>query len=656
MVKKNILLFIALLFSSLSFAQIDKTASQMAIDFYRDGEIALLDKKFKQARRLFQKSLKSNPKFTPAHRGLGLCLEQDYKFEEALFHYEQIIKEDSLFSRALYYEMGEISYKLGKAEKALTYFEKYESLQAVDFERFGFNGKSELSIEKDFLRKLPGNIKACQISLDSAKFVNITTIVNLGPNINTKAIEYFPFLSNNQHLIFFNRRKDVDDDEDLFYSKYIEGAWEKGTAVRKFNSSKNEGMASLVRNGQKMYFTACGREGVLGTCDIWEAEIDGYSIESVSALSGFANSEKWESEATVSCDGTTLFFASTRAGGFGGTDLWYSQKQATGLWARPKNMGPKINTPLDEESPFITNDGKTLYFASTGHLGIGEQDIFVSWFDERTEEWSIPINIGPPVNSPFRELGFFLSADGKTGYFASDRPGGYGGMDIYKFELNETLFGDPITFVEGYVRDSVSSKPLIATVKINGRKDIKTEKDGRFFLCVGADEILDISIKHKDYLPLHSQFPIPEWDNRQFYAVDLLLQKEGIIERPIPIPIDTIPPSEIGKNEVTYTQTVYFQFDQSQLNPNELNKLADFVDGMKKKDIQKIEIIGYADDIGNDLYNFELSEDRAKTIALFLINNDLIVDQIYMEGRGEIKDSSPKIKNRRVDLKVMVLE
>ena len=630
----------------------------MAVDYYQEGEAALLNNNIKQAKRHFEKSLQMNPNIVSAYRGLGICYEIEYRYEEALDAYEKILQSDSLFSRILYYQMGEICYKLGRANQALEYFHQYEKLQNTAFSEFGFNGEKELEFEPEYLRKLPANIKACQISLDSAKFVNITTVLNLGPEINTKAIEYFPFLSNDQRLIFFNRRKNAFSDEDLYYSRLIEDNWTPGSPVQNLNTTGNEGMPSLVRDGRKMYFTACGRQGVLGTCDIWEAEVKGHYIESVDKLSGFANSDKWESEAAVSCDGRTLYFASTRDGGYGGTDLWYSIKQGTGLWSRPINMGPKINTPYDEESPFITNDGKTLYFASTGHPGLGEQDIFVSWYDGKSEEWSVPINIGPPVNSPFRELGFFLSADGRTGYFASDRPGGFGEMDIYKFELNETLFSDPITFVEGFVRDSVSSEPIATTVNIKGRKPIQTKEDGRFFLCVGADELLDFEVSQKDYLPLKAQFAIPEWDNRQFYVVDLLLQPISFFLDPEPVP-DPDPdpePEPTGRREVTYTWTIYFQFDQSQLNPNEMNKVVDFIEDVKNKNIQKVDIIGYADDIGDEFYNLTLSEERAKTVAMILIDNEMIVDKIYLEGKGEIKDGALKIKNRRVDLKVVVWE
>ncbi len=658
MLKKNTFIILALFFPFLGFGQTEKTSEEMAIEHYKAGEDYLLANDLKQAKRLFKKSIELNPSLAAAYRGLGVCHELDYEYPEAMKAYEHILEIDSMFSRVLYYQLAEIYYKSDSTQKALDYFHKFETLQEKDFYEFGLNGPRELEYELEYLRKLPGNIKACQISLDSAKFVNITTVHNLGPAINSAQIEYFPFLSNDQRLMFFNRRKNDISDEDLFFSRFIDGEWLNGAPVRSLNTSANEGMPSLVRDGRKMYFTACGRQGVQGTCDIWEAKIQGYQIESIDKLDGFANSNKWDSEAAVSCDGSTLFFASNREGGEGGTDLWYSIKQGTGLWSRPINLGPKINTPYDEESPFITNDGKTLYFASTGHPGLGEQDLFVSWYDQKNKEWSVPINLGPPVNSPFRELGFFLSADGKTGYFASNRPGGFGKMDIYKFELNETLFADPITFVEGFVRDSITSEPMATTVYINGREPVQTGKDGRFFLCVGADEILDLKVRHKGYLPLNSQYIIPEWDNKQFYVIELLLQNIDAIlfpeEYPEEIPEEVPVPK--GNKEVTYTWTTYFEFDKAQLTPNEMNKLVDFIEDIKNKNIRKVDIIGYADDIGDDVYNLNLSEERAKTVAIMLIEHNMIVDKIYLEGKGEIKNGAPKIKNRRVDLKVLVEE
>ncbi|MBK8653061.1 MAG: PD40 domain-containing protein [Haliscomenobacter sp.] len=246
------------------------------------------------------------------------------------------------------------------------------------------------------------------------------------------------------------------------------------------NSAFNEGMSTLVRNGRHMYFTACNRPEVRGPCDIWEADLEKEEIKRVAALEGNPNTDQWESQAAISCDGSTLFFASNRPEGQGGTDIWTSNKLPGGEWSNPVNLGPQINTPLDEEAPFISNDGTALYFSSTGHLGIGDQDIFVSFKDQHGN-WTTPMNLGPKINTPHRELGFYLSADGKTGYFASDRPGG-GGMDIYRVELYEELYSQPITYTEFQVRNSRTGEPIATRVAFgDDRQPLHTDSSGRFF-------------------------------------------------------------------------------------------------------------------------------------------------------------------------------
>ncbi|MDZ4680551.1 MAG: OmpA family protein [Saprospiraceae bacterium] len=632
-------------------------SNDAAAKAYRDGELALLEKKYKRALQFFEEAIVLQPEFAIARRAAGLCCEQLNEYDKALRYYEGILRVNPTFSRVLYYQTAELHYKTGDYRKALGYFREYERLRSDAFEVFGLNGEQEVKLEPELDKKLMSNIRACEVSLDSLKFVNLTDVNALGSAINTAADEYFPFLTNDQALIYFNRRKNERSDENLFFSRLENNQWATGKQVGGFNTPRNEGMCTFVRDGRRMYFTACNREGGLGPCDIWEAAVDGVEMTNLQPLQGKANSERWESQAAISCDGTKLFFASNRPGGIGGTDLWYCLKQADGTWGEATNLGSQINTELDEEAPFITNDGKTLYFSSTGHLGLGEQDIFMSWIDERSGNWSPPINIGPPVNSPFRELGFFLSADGVNGLFASNRPGAKGGMDIYAFKLSEQLYSDPITFVEGFVKDSVLDVTMQATVEIAGRAPITTEKDGRFFLCIGAQETVDIRVGKKYYKPYQNQFLIPEWDNRNFYTIEVLLQPTSAPPQAAPVAANEEPElTSKGKTLREYHHIVYFDFDKSAIEADEILKIDKFLSPLRDKTIQKAEIVGFADDIGADVYNLRLSEERAKNIALLLTSNGFIVDRIYMEGKGEVQNTEEKSKNRRVEVKIFTWE
>lgn len=637
-----------------AWAQLEPTPGSVAADYFRQGESAMLNRQYKQAIRHFERALNQQPSLTIAEKMIGHCYDLLKDYPRAAEQFVRVLARDSLFSRALYYQLAEIYYKMGRGEVALHYFQSFERLQARPPADFGLRGIDEQAEELVYLDRLPGNIRACELTIDSVKFINITEIENLGGSVNTKSDDYFPCLTNNQDRLYFTR-KDREGDEDLFTSERYEGSrWGASEKVRSFNTSQPEGMITLVRDGRQVFFTSCLRDGVGGPCDIWEALNTGPEIRNMRSLGAPINDLSWESQAAISCDGSTIFFASNREGGVGGSDIWTSSRQANGLWSTPVNLGISVNTPADEEAPFISNDGQTLYFSSTGHLGLGEQDIFMSWWDQRMQRWSVPINLGPPVNGPHRELGFFLSADGKTGYFASDRPGGFGGMDIYHFALSDKLYGEPITFVEGFVKDSVLLTPIPGVpVHINGRNPLKADEQGRFFICAGADETLDFSATQDTYHPYHHQFLIPRWDNRQFYTIELLMRPTLSFITDLNEPTQTPPPAP-KRAESVLTHAVYFDFDSDDLLAREIQGLEKLIDSLRNTTIMHVEIIGYADDIGADNYNLSLSEERAKVVAIFLLERNILINQVHIEGRGPVREEGPKAKNRRVDIRVTV--
>ena len=620
---------------------------------HHEGEQALLMKQYNEALRLFKRVLKKYPDFPPALRSAGACHELMGDFENASRYYEAAIEANPNFSRAMYFEIGNIHYKSGRYDLALQCFEKFDSLLQQDPQQFTYNGFEERKVEQQYFSKLDASRRACHIALDSIQFWNISEVVNLGGGINTKSDEYFPFLTNDGLTLFYTSRKDEFGDENLFVSSLEGKAWDAGSKVSGFNTRENEGMTTLVRDGRKLFFTACERESVLGTCDIWQATLSGKDVKDMEPLRGNANSDAWESQASISCDGSVLYFSSNRKGGFGGADLWKCTRQANGNWSEPVNLGHHINTSGDEEAPFITNDGKTLYFSSTGLIGLGEQDIFMSHLTG-DNFWSLPVNLGMPVNSSYRELGFFLSADGKTGYFASDRAGGAGGMDIYHFKLPDVLHSDPVTYVEGLVKDSITQLPVQATVIIRDRQTLMTDEEGRFFLCVNAGDSLDIKILHKDYHPYRRRFHVPEWDNATFFTLDILL--DPLFKLPVYAEILKANPtmvslkSPFGKD---LKHNVLFDFDKSDLKIEAIKELESFLEEVfKDQKVQGVEVIGYADQLGDDAYNFLLSEKRAKEVGIFLKEKGIHVDKVYIEGKGELDNDLPDWKKRRVEVVV----
>lgn len=648
-------------FISLSAAaQQQNDLTTLANQLYKDGEVAVLQHQYRKALKLFEKAYRMKPDLLAAHRGAGDCLVLLADYHTGLEKYLDVVQKDSLFSRIIYFEIGETFYKIGDYNNAVQYLEKFGYLQGKKLEEFGYFGQAETDQEVKYLLQLNSILRTCHIAMDSIKFQNISEVINLGEHINTKADEYFPFVTNSQDLMFFTRRLQGKD-ENLYYTfENKKHGWDIASAVGpKMNTIGNEGMSTFVRDGKQMYFTACNREEVYGTCDIWEAYLyddEAIKFRDFQSVEGKANSNGWESQASISCDGRYLFFASNREGGYGGTDIWRSKRQDDGTWGKPLNLGPVVNTDKDEESPFITDDGQTLYFSSTGHLGLGEQDIFMSRHDEYGH-WSTPVNLGPPVNSSYRELGFFLSADGGTGYFASNREEGFGGMDIYKFELSEQLHSEPITYVEGFVIDSVLNTPIQTTINIEGRPPIETDEDGRFFVCATGDEFLDITVEEKGFKPYNRNFRIMKWDNKDYFTIELSLSPTISF---LFMPEEEEPDSAIirkkKKKALKYSHTVFFDFDKKDLKPEQVSDLDDFILPLQDKNIRKVEIVGFSDDIGTNIYNLRLSEKRAKNIALYLMENEILIDQISIEAKGSVKDNKPKSHNRKVEIIIHTLE
>ncbi len=623
------------------------------VKIHHEGEKALLQLKYKDALSSFKKVLKKFPEFAPAMRSAGACYELMGEFEEASKFYLKALDGNPRFSRALYYEAGKMFYQTGKYKQALGYFQQFDSLRNIEPAYFAYNGLEEQKIEESYYEKLPGSIRACTVALDSMTFWNIPGVTNLGSAINSGADEYFPFLTNDGNTIYYTTRKNEKSDENLYFSSRPKGDWRSGEPVDGFNSRENEGMISMVRDGRRMFFTACQRQAVLGPCDIWEARLEGHRVYDEKPVTGYANSGGWESQASISCDGGTLYFASNREGGFGGTDIWLSRRMDDGRWSEPENLGPNVNTSGDEEAPFISNDEKVLYFSSTGHLGLGEQDIFMTRMKE-DGTWDYAVNLGMPVNSSYRELGIYLTADGKTGYFSSNRAGGQGGMDIYQFELPEQLSSEPITYVEGYVRDSITQLPVKTVVRFDNRPAVETDENGRFFLCVKAFDTLRMDIRAEDYHPYRNQFAIPKWDNRAYYNLNLLL--DPLFRLPVyqgELSNARAVPALNTSQTLEMRHAILFDFDGAEMKPTDVDKLDSFLeDAFSGKSVQNVEIIGYADDIGTDVYNLALSEKRAKTVGVHLKNKGVRVDKIYIEGKGEAQNNRPKWQNRRVEVVV----
>ncbi len=619
----------------------------------QQAEAALLAKDYQRALKFFDRALKLRPEYSAARRGKGACLELLGRYPEAAVLYEAILSDYPDFSKSLYFDLARVHHRLGNYARALELLEQFEAFGQAGAAVFSDRSPREQAYLKECYEQLPEQKRKVQIAIDMAAFRQVRQVHNLGPGVNTAADEYFPWLMPDGQTLFYTARLDEAHDEDIFVARRSAGGWSRGQPLGgEVHSPLNEGMTSFLRNGRRVYFTACQRPEVLGPCDLWQAELHGTRLTDLGPVLGYVNSASWESQAAVSCDGGTLYFASTREGGYGGSDLYVCHRLPDGRWGKPQNLGPLINTEGDEEAPYLTPDGKVLYFSSDGHPGLGEQDLFMSRLG-KDGRWSKPVNLGEPVNSGARELGIFITADGLQAFFASDRAGGYGGMDIYHFRLPQALLADPVTFVEGQVLDSVLKVPVQCMVQVAGRPPVEAGPDGKFFLCAPADSYVQLTVELDDYFRYRRTYYIPAWDNSRFFPLEILLEPRFRLPKVAPtLPVtthDERAAEPLGESR----HTLLFGFDEATLTADELIRLDEFLsnilDGRK---IVRIEIVGYTDDAGDAAYNLQLSERRARAVAVYLKRRGLRIDEVHLEGKGATRNNRPRWANRKVDVVV----
>ncbi len=535
---------------------------------------------------------------------------------------------------------------------ANTYLSIENYKKAAEFYKKYYNTKNA---DKKFKEKANIEYHKC-LFIDSALTHPVPfNPKNLGDSVNSQYSEYLPSLSADEQTIVITRKlpkakktkSSLRYQEDFYISRKINGVWTKAKPIStNINTDNSEGAQSLTADGNTLYFASCNRPKGFGSCDIYVSKYKDGDWTFPKNLGRKINTKYWESQPSISADGNTLFFVSNRPGGFGKADIYVSHKDKKGNWSKPKNLGNKINTKKSEQSPFIHQDGKTLYFCSNGLMGLGKNDLFFSKYNDSTG-WQKPINLGYPINTKENDMSLVVNANGTRAYYASKRKGGKGKNDIYYFNLYKEARPEKITYLKGYVYDKKTKKRLKSEFNI---VDLKTsdivynsftdEKTGKFLICLLADnKNYAINVSKKGYM---------------FYSKNFTINhKDSIKPKTLNIPLQAI---NVG--EITVLHNIFFDTDKYDLKDEslaELNKLVDFL--MNNPDVN-IEISGHTDNVGTSEHNIELSNNRAKAVYDFLIENNINPIRISYKGYGETKpidtNSTKKgrAKNRRTEFKI----
>jgi outer membrane protein OmpA-like peptidoglycan-associated protein len=601
---------------------------------YEQANHSISEKLYAKAISELNQAVSYDPKFLAAYQQLGDLYRKSGKYSNALDNYRKLLSIDSEFHPLTYFGIAESELNTGDYTHALEHFNKYLT----------YPGLNSASIDK--INKL---IKDCEFSLEALKLPVPFKPINMGPAFNTKEDEYLPVITADEEMILFTRQQNRN--EDFYKSVKRNGEWSVAEFLSKEINTPNfnEGAQNISPDGNYLFFTGCNRPDGLGRCDIYISKKEGNDWSQPFNIGGPVNTAGWESQPSISADGRTLYFVSTRQGGYGGYDIWSSELNTDGTWSNPVNLGKEVNTPYDEQSPFIHPDNESLYFSSNGWPGMGNKDMFLSrkaYVNEKQTGWQKPENLGFPINTFAEECGLSISNNGKLAFFSSNQKEGYGKLDIYSFELPEKLKPNAVTYVKGKIFDNLSKEALNAQIQITNltnRQIIYDEvadlESGEFLAALPAGKSYGLTVSKEGYLFYSQNFtPIGNMENKPF-NLDVYLQK-----------------IEVGK--MVILNNVFFETNQYNLLPESMTELQQLILFLRENPTISIEIGGHTDKIGEDQSNLILSTNRAKIVYEYLIKNKIPLTKLSFKGYGEgqpISDNDTeqgRKNNRRTEFKI----
>lgn len=608
-------------------ANAQNSANKKAQDSFDDAQQYIRQNIFDEAIKQLETAVKADPKFQQAYIQLGDIYKRLKNYSIAKEKYQKAISSATITEARIYYVLAECELLSGDYLSAKNNFLIFKGKYAGD--------------NKELISKTDKYILDCNFAIQAIKNPVKYEPINMGFYINSEHRDYFPALTADNQTIIFSRV--LNGNEDFYTSSKKDNEWQKAVPLsNQINTPNyNEGAQSISPDGKYLFFTGCNRPDGLGRCDIYVSRKEGKEWGKAKNLGNIINSDFWEAQPAITPDGNTLYFVSNRPGGIGGYDIWKSTLTDEGSWAEPVNLGPQINTPYDESTPFMHADGKTLYFSSDGWPGLGNKDIFISKLND-TRQFSEPVNLGFPINTFNDETGFIVTADGTEGLFSSDiKNAGFGNFDIYRFKIPAQIKPLPITYVKGIVKDKktkeiLSANVLVVDLKTNNQvfNDYTSAETGDFLAVMPMGSEYLFHAQASGYMFNSQHFEFKEASYSKPYEVEILLDK-----------------MEVGKS--VNLQNIFFDTNSYLLSTLSVTELDLLIELLNETESLKIEIEGHTDNIGDAKLNQKLSENRAKAVYSYLINHGIEAKRLSYKGYGATKPNATneteegKQQNRR---------
>ena len=503
-------------------------------------------------------------------------------------------------------------------------------------------------------------------------------INNLGSQVNSEFHDYTPLItSDGSTMVFTSRRKgstgnlkapDKGYFEDIYITHQSKEGWTKPEKISpNINFEYHDAAAAISPDGRTLFIYYEDGGG-----DIYSSRYVSGEWTSPEPLNQHINTGYWETAVSITADGQTLYFTSDRPGGYGGLDIYMSNLAENGEWGRPVNLGEHINTPGHEDSPFIHPDGKSLYFSSDGHVGLGGYDIFRS--DLGQDGWKRPVNIGFPINTADDDSHFVISSDRKTAYYTSIKEEGVGLADIYKISIHEKTDEAPVkkarpqkkekkkeeslvglqkdlgivTLLKGKVLDAKTAMPLGAKITLvhNTENTVVAEIEadpvtGEFEVTIPHGGNYGLSTERAGYLFNSINFNLPVFDDFQEVDTHILLVW-----------------AEVGSKVIL--KNIFFDTGRSDLRTESLAELERIKKLLNENPNLKVQINGHTDNVGNATYNKILSKKRAQSVVDYLGNNGIDLVRLTAKGFGEERplvsnddEKDGREINRRTEIEIL---
>lgn len=590
------------------------------------------------------KAIAKDPEFMEAYYLKAEFCMKSGRTEEAIDAYHKLIQLPGFQSRTgyIYYELANLEIFVGRYEDALKHADMYIKCPG---------NNPELVPDMQWI------VACCEFAIDAKKNPYPFEPVNVGAGVNTADPEYFPTLTVDQKQLLFTRRvtnyRNGQWQEDFFVSTDDNGYWATGIAMPdNINTTFNEGAPTFAPDGRTLIFVGCAIERVgygpnrrgYGSCDLFITQKVGDEWTDPLNLPGGVNSRNWETQPSLSSDGKTLYFIRGNVQSSGGRnmrngDIYVSYLQEDGSWSTAKKLPDNINTPYSEASVMIHPNGRTLYFASNGHIGMGGYDLYMTQMLPDSS-WTDPINLGYPINTENDENSLLVFADGKFAVFASDRPGGMGSLDLYQFKMPPELQPDPVIYMTGTVFNSETKDKLQAEFVL---KDLET---GNIVITSYSDPVNGSFLVT---LPVNREYGLfVEKDGYHPYSVNFNLTVPENSDEPYHRDVPLKPLNAMGDEIVL--ENVFFDLNSYTLRKESFIELDNLVKHLNNHPSMKIELQGHTDAQGNDDDNMTLSKNRAKAVMEYLISKGIDKERLSYKGFGETKPATIEVDGKEVQL------